>query len=233
MSAVLHVISDRTRHRTPLLEALLLAAEGGADVIQIREKKAPVSETYSFVTELLENLMIKQVSPAVFVNDRVDVALAANVSGVHLAAKSLPIPVVDQLRRRANWFGQIGCSVHSLEEAIAAEQSGADYVTFGHIYASESHPGLPPRGLPALRRVVDALSIPVIAIGGIDRFNLASVLETHCSGVAVIGSVLNATSPFDATRTLKELIHKSQAIPKVPFIGSCRGADQGTGGNAP
>ncbi|MCY0887674.1 MAG: thiamine phosphate synthase [Alicyclobacillaceae bacterium] len=233
MRAVLHVISDRTRHQTPLLEALLLAAEGGADVIQIREKKAPVAETYSFVMELLGHLMHRQSSPALFVNDRVDVALAANVSGVHLAAKSLPIHVVDQLRRQANWYGQIGCSVHSLEEALAAEQSGADYVTFGHIYASESHPGIPPRGLTALRKVVEALSIPVIAIGGIDRFNLASVLDTNCSGVAVIGSVLNATNPFDATRTLKELIDHSRAVPKVPFTWSRRRLDQRNGGIAP
>ncbi|KPV40891.1 thiamine phosphate synthase [Alicyclobacillus ferrooxydans] len=229
MSAVLHVISDRTRHRSPLLEALGLSAEGGADVIQIREKKAPVSETYSLVTELQRQLFAKQQSPALFVNDRVDVAFAANLAGVHLASKSLPIPVVDQLRRRVNWSGQIGCSVHSLDEALAAEQAGVDYVTFGHIYASESHPGMPPRGLYALRRVVEALSIPVIAIGGIDRSNLAPVLETNCSGVAVIGAVLNAANPLEATRALKEIMNDSTALPKIPFVRHQNVSDKGGG----
>lgn len=217
MHAVLHVISDRTRHRRPLLETLVLAAKGGADVIQIREKKAPAGETYDVVLQLQEVLKSQLLKPALFVNDRVDVALSAQLEGVHLAAKSLPLQAVRALRRRAAWSGKIGCSVHSLEEALAAEEFGADYVTFGHIYASESHPGLPPRGVHALRRVVNALSIPVIAIGGIDRTNVDPVLETGCSGIAVIGAILNAEDPLEATRMLKETMARSRHAPKAVF----------------
>lgn len=217
MSAVLHVISDRTRHRLPLLETLVLAAQGGADVIQIREKKAPAAETYKFAIQLQEALEGQMPKPALFVNDRVDVAMSAHLSGVHLAAKSLPLSATHELRLQAKWFGKIGCSVHSLEEALAAEQAGADYVTFGHIYASESHPGVPPRGLHALRRVVDALSIPVIAIGGIDHANVDPVLATGCSGVAVIGAILKAESPLDATRRLRDSMLRLNRVPKVEF----------------
>jgi thiamine-phosphate diphosphorylase len=217
MGAVLHVISDRARHRLPLLEALALAGQGGADVIQIREKKAPAAETYSMAVELQQMLSEPPHRPAIFVNDRVDIALAMPLDGVHLAGKSLPLPVVCQLRERAHWSGQIGISIHSLEEALAAEQAGADYITFGHIFASESHAGLPPRGLYALRRVVEAVSIPVIAIGGIDRTNIHPVLDTGCSGIAVIGAVLNAEDPLEETRRLKDLMEQSASVPKVAF----------------
>lgn len=217
MDAVLHVISDRNRHRLPLLEALAESARGGADVIQIREKKAPASETYELVRALQQICTEERLSSRILVNDRVDIALSAGIAGVHLAAKSLPIPAAAQLRRQIGWSGMIGCSVHSLDEAIRAQGAGADYVTFGHVFASESHPGLPPRGLYALRRVTEALSIPVIAIGGIDRANVGAVLETGCSGVAVIGSVLNAEDPLAAVKRLKEAMKRSGSSPKVPF----------------
>lgn len=222
MNAVLHVISDRIRHRLPLLEALVESAKGGADVIQVREKKAPASETYALVRQLQRSLSKHGLASDIFVNDRVDIAMAASLSGVHLAAKSLPIPVATQLRNQVEWSGYIGCSVHTLDEAMAAEQAGADYVTFGHIFASDSHPGLPPQGLHALRRVVEALTIPVVAIGGIDHTNVDTVLSTACSGIAVIGAVLNADSPLAVTRTLKREIEKSMTLPKVPFWGRNR-----------
>ncbi|WP_284285927.1 thiamine phosphate synthase [Alicyclobacillus fastidiosus] len=180
-------------------------------------KKAPASETYGLVRELQQICTEERLSSRIFVNDRVDIALSTDVAGVHLAAKSLPIPAVAQLRRQTGWHGLIGCSVHALDEAIRAERAGADYVTFGHVFASESHPGLPPRGLYALRRVAEALSIPVIAIGGIDKTNVGAVLETGCSGVAVIGSVLNAEDPLDAVKCLKAAMEKSDVSPKVPF----------------
>lgn len=217
MSAVLHVISDRNRHRLPLLQTLVEAAKGGADVIQIREKKAPASETYALVRQLQAHLSNEGILSTIFANDRTDIAIAANLGGVHLAAKSLPIAVVHKLRSLAGWKGLIGCSAHALDEAIQAEQAGADYVTFGHIFASESHPGLPPRGLNALRRVVEALSIPVIAIGGIHQGNVGAVLATGCSGIAVIGAVLNADDAQDAARNLKQAMEKSGTLPKVSF----------------
>ncbi|MCL6517643.1 thiamine phosphate synthase, partial [Alicyclobacillus sp.] len=191
MNPVLHVISDRQRHALPLPEALTQAALGGADVLQIREKKAPAAEVYALCLEVRERCQAAGVRPQLFVNDRIDVAIALEADGVHLAAKSLPVAVARGLAERSGWKGVIGCSVHSLEEAIAAEASGADYVTFGHVFASESHPGVPPRGLYALRRVVEAVRIPVIAIGGIDPANVAAVLATGCHGVAVIGAVIN------------------------------------------
>ncbi len=202
MSPVLHVLSDRQRHTLPLEVALVAAARGGADVLQIREKKAPAKEIFELVQKIQWRVRELSLPTKIFVNDRVDVALATEADGVHLAAKSLPVKVAVAIRDRSGWQGKIGCSVHTLEEALQAELEGADYVTFGHIYASESHPGQPPRGLFALQKIVQSVSIPVIAIGGIESTNLEPVLTTGCNGVAVIGAVLHHVDPEGAARRL-------------------------------
>lgn len=217
MDAVLHVLSDKARHQRPLLEALVEAAQGGADVIQVREKKAPPADTYAFVQALQQALRAARTSAQIFVNDRSDIAIAADLDGIHLASKSLPIAMVERLRRQSHWAGKIGCSVHALDEAQQAAAAGADYVTFGHIFASASHPTMPPRGLPALRCIVEALSIPVIAIGGITPANVQAVLATGCSGVAVIGAILDVADPRRATERLKEAMGRATVRPKVPF----------------
>ncbi|GGJ01714.1 thiamine-phosphate synthase [Alicyclobacillus cellulosilyticus] len=217
MSFVLHVVSDPKRTALPLFEALVQSARGGADILQVRDKKAPAAETFAFCTRLLEAVRHHGAAPGVIVNDRVDVAMAAGAHGVHLAAKSLPPGAVRRLRAAAGWAGVIGCSVHSYEAAVAAAEQGADYITFGHVFASESHPGVPPRGLHELRRIVEAVPIPVVAIGGIDRTNLDLVLETGVSGIAVIGAVLAQDDPCRAASALKEAMAKSRAKPRHPF----------------
>jgi thiamine-phosphate diphosphorylase len=217
MRAVLHVISDRQRKPVPLLDVLTQAAEGGADVIQIREKKAPALENYQLCTSLKEKLSQMDRTPQLFVNDRVDVAMAVCADGVHLASRSLPPGVVKTVTKQSSWHGLVGVSVHSVEEAKLAAAAGADYVTFGHIFASESHQGEPPRGLLALERVVGAVDIPVIAIGGIDVHNVGPVLDTGCSGVAVIGAVLHHANPRYATERLKEEMDKARTKPRFAF----------------
>ena len=196
---------------------MLLSSIGGADIIQIREKKTPARETYLFCQELQSACENHGLSPGLIINDRIDIAIAANTQGVHLAQKSLPVDVTVQLRQTIHWNGIIGCSIHSFDEALQAYKSGVDYVTFGHVYASESHRGLPPRGIYELARIVSALPIPVIAIGGIDVSNIQSVLSTGCSGVAVIGAILDQDDPKAATTKLKEQIMRSTVRPKVPF----------------
>lgn len=224
MTHVLHVLSDRTRGAAvPLEEALWLAALGGADVIQIREKKAPALAVYEFALSLLARLDERQVPSRVFVNDRLDVAMAVGAAGVHLAAKSIPVAAARKIVDQVGGGLIVGCSVHSLEEAVAAEAAGADYVTFGHIFPTASHPGLPPKGVRQLAQVVEAVSIPVVAIGGMDASNVGEVLATGASGVAVIGAVLEAQDPRAAAERLKEAMARSPASPKVPFPRAHKG----------
>lgn len=217
MRAVLHVVSDRQRSRLPVEQALAQSAAGGADVLQVRQKKQPAAETYALLARLGKIGRDLGTATRLVVNDRMDVAMAAGADGVHLAAKSLPVCVAATVRRASSWSGLIGCSVHALPEALAAMAQGADYVTFGHVFASASHRDLPPRGLEALADIVDALDIPVVAIGGIDGSNLRAVLQTGCSGVAVIGAVMDSDDPRRATENLVDILARASRSPRIPF----------------
>jgi thiamine-phosphate pyrophosphorylase len=148
------------------------------------------------------------------VNDRLDVALASGADGVHLAGQSLPVEAAVQL---AAGRVLVGRSVHALDEAVAVARAGADYVTFGHVFPTSSHPGLPPRGLDQLREIVDAVDIPVLAIGGITVENLDAVLATGCAGVAVISAILSNPDPRDAAARLRRALDTSPRKPRTPW----------------
>jgi thiamine-phosphate pyrophosphorylase len=148
------------------------------------------------------------------VNDRLDVALAAGADGVHLAAQSLPVSEAGLL---AQGKLLIGRSVHSLEDAVQAAKAGADYVTFGHVFPTNTHPGLPPRGLHQLEEIVHKVEVPVLAIGGITTDNLDEVLATGCAGVAVISAILSASDPCQAARNLRLALDNSPHTPRIPW----------------
>lgn len=205
----LHIITDGVKRVSELLPVVTQAAKGGADYIQLRYKSAAASDLYSLGQSILP--YIRQEHAGLLINDRVDVAQALGANGVHLAAKSLPVQAV---RPMVGDNMLIGCSVHSVEEAIQAEKQGASYVTYGHIFTTHSKPGLPPRGVDALQHVVNAVSIPVLAIGGITLETIDQVLKTGVAGIAVIGAVMSQDNPFQATQSLRRKMDESPFAPK-------------------
>jgi len=127
-------------------------------------------------------------SARVLVNDRLDVALAANAAGVHLGEKSLPLEVVCEWRRSAGRLDfLIGVSCHSLETARAAERGGADYIFFGPVFATPSKAAYgAPQGVERLREVCASISIPVAAIGGVSLENARECIAAGAAGIAAI-----------------------------------------------
>lgn len=200
----LHLITDTRLSRAMLLRAIDAAVDVGVDVVQVREKSVAARDLFELVCAVKDCVRSRA---AVIVNDRIDVAAAAQVDGVHLAAKSL---TADLARLVLGPGRYIGVSVHSRPEAEAAERDGADSVTFGHIYNTSSHPDLAPRGLASLRDIVSALHIPVIAIGGITSDFAPEVLAAGASGVAVISAILEAADPSDAARSLRAALDGPQ-----------------------
>jgi thiamine-phosphate pyrophosphorylase len=199
---VLHVIADQGD-----LGALAQALRGGIDAVQVRNKSLPAADLLAAARRAAP--LCQAGGALLLINDRVDVALACGADGVHLAGKSLP-----PADARRIFGGLLGVSVHDLAGALAAARAGADYVTFGHVFPTTSKPGLPPQGLRALRAVVDAVDIPVLAIGGIGPGNAADVLAAGCAGVAVISSILAAKDPEAAARRLRQALDASRAIPR-------------------
>lgn len=209
----LHVITDDRLDLETLLSAVHESASAGADVIQFRSKNRSALEMYQIAQQL--KTAIGSNAARFIINDRVDLALALEVTRVHLGGNSLPI---EAARKLLGPHAVIGRSVHSLEEALQAERSGASYITFGHIFESQSKPGIPPRGLKLLQEIVNQASIPVIAIGGIQEANLEQVLQTGVSGIAVIGAVMRSPNPAAATKELIEQMKQSRYSPKYTWI---------------
>jgi thiamine-phosphate diphosphorylase len=208
----LHVITDGIKRTPELVDSVEKTLRGGADAIQLRYKSAPALDLW----ELGRNIqpIFSRFRGLFLINDRIDVALGLQADGVHLAGKSLPVQVA---KRICGDSFQIGCSVHSVEEAVTAAQQGASYITFGHIFATTSKPGLTPRGIQALYDVVEAVNVPVLAIGGITVETLPEVLQTGCAGVAVIGAVMGKDDPEKASYEIKNVMAASSAKPKHPI----------------
>ncbi len=197
---ILCLVTDRNATAGRSLEqSVLEAVRSGVKLVQLREKGLSARELYNLGCSLRDP--VREAGAALVVNDRVDVALALGVDGVHLGGGSLP---VREARALVGGEKLVGVSVHSLEEALQAEADGADYLGLGTIFETRSHPGRPPAGLELISRVIRAVRIPVVAIGGINRRNARLVMEAGAQGVAVITAILSADDVSDATRSLWE-----------------------------
>ena len=197
----LTLVTDRRQTRDRELVAVVgdcLAA--GLRAVQIREKDLTASELARLCRALREPT--RAAGALLIVNDRVDVALAVEADGVQRTGTSLPLA---DIRAVADKRLRVGASVHSLAEALEAEQDGADWIVFGPIYDTPSKRAWgPPQGLAPLARVAQSVRIPVIAIGGITVERVRQVRETGAHGVAVISAILGADSPAEATRAFLE-----------------------------
>ncbi len=208
----LHLVTEPPRGSRDVVGGVALALDGGVDWVQLRDKAASAHSLLAMARQLRG--VVRQHGASLAVNDRLDVALAAQADGVHLAAQSLP--VADAVALAAGHL-LVGRSVHSLDEAVAAARDRADYVTFGHVFPTSTHPGVPPRGLTQLEQIVQAVDVPVLAIGGITVENLDEVLATGCAGVAVISAILSAADPYAAAAGLRRALDSSHHQPRIPW----------------
>jgi thiamine-phosphate pyrophosphorylase len=169
-----------TEKKSKILKLIEIAVQSKISLIQIREKQLSARLTFQLVAEAAE--ITKNSATKLLVNDRADIALAAEADGVHLTSLSLS---AETIRRALPKNFIVGVSAHTIEEAETAEKQRADFVTFSPIFSS---PGkVNPVGVEKLREVCGRLnSFPVLALGGINETNFAEVLETGASGFAAI-----------------------------------------------
>lgn len=185
-----------------LVAAAAAALEGGATSIQLRSKSASASELHADATKLAT--LAKGSDALLIVNDRLDVALAAGAHGVHLGDDDLPLA---EARRVAPPRFVIGKSVDTVVEAREAQAQGADYLGAGPVYRTGSKADTGPvMGISLLREICAAVSIPVVGIGGITVDGAADVVRAGAAGVAVIGSIMFAADPEEATRRLNGVL---------------------------
>ncbi len=201
---ICYVTDRKMTGRRPLLEVIEAAVAGGLDLLQIREKDLPAGELLELVRCAQDLVKRGRSRCRIVVNDRLDVALAARATGVHLPAEGLPTKAV---RDRARGRFQIGRSVHSAAEAREAAAAGADYLFFGPIFATPSKIACgSPQGIPALRKLAGSARRPVWAIGGINRETIVEIRDIPVAGIAAITAIGAADDPAEAVRALRVLL---------------------------
>ncbi len=200
------ILTESARMKPDFESALLEACLGGAKWFCIREKShAPreVLEVFARGSRIAEKFGART-----FLNGRSDLARAAHADGLHLPEQEISPAMARPL---LGFHAPIGVSVHDLESAKRAETEGANYLVFGPVFETQSHPGAAPAGLETLQKMTASVSIPVFAIGGISTKNAASCLGAGAAGVAVISGVWDAPNISQAVKDLRAALGEVDA----------------------
>lgn len=198
ISSKLYLITDRTvllktpndeLQTTNLFAAIEEALKGGIRAVQLREKDLGIRDLLKMAYELRK--ITAGYAAKLFINDRVDVAIAADADGVHLGQGSMPAHAA---KKASDNKLTVGVSTHTIEEALFAEKDGADFITFGPVYPTPSKLKYgKPVGINALRNVASEINIPVFAIGGITEERVNEVMDCGADGIALISAILGSS----------------------------------------
>lgn len=175
--------------------------EGCVDMIQLRGKGKSLDELTGYAARLHE--ITARSSTPLIVNDHAEIARRVPVEGVHVGQDDVLIEVA---RRKVGRAVLIGKSTHSLEQALAAQREGADYIGFGPIFATPTKPDYAPIGLTNIRRVHAEINLPIFCIGGINIDNLQSVIDAGAKRVVMVSALLKAHSIVDYARCATDML---------------------------
>jgi thiamine-phosphate pyrophosphorylase len=198
----------------PLEDVVAQAVHGGVNLVQLREKDLPSGQLYALARRLRE---VTSGKALLFVNDRVDVAIACGADGVQLGEEGLPL---DAARQVSGGRLLLGRSVHSVEGAAQAEANGADLLIVGTIFPTGSHPGAATGGVGLLEQVRKRVSIPFLAIGGVKADNVESVMKAGAAGAAVITAITLSESPAQASREMMSRMKAAWDSMQRKVVGS-------------
>jgi thiamine-phosphate pyrophosphorylase len=176
--------------------------EGGVDLIQLRGKERPIEELVDLASTLHE-LTVRSSTPLI-VNDYVEIAIRVPVEGVHVGQDDDAVAAV---RRRVDREILVGKSTHSIDQALAGQREGADYLGFGPIFATPTKPDYQPIGLKEIEDVHRDVVLPIFCIGGIKIDNLKDVITAGARRVAIVSGLLQAPDIAKYARTCKNLLN--------------------------
>jgi thiamine-phosphate pyrophosphorylase len=183
------------------LEVLEGVIKGGARIVQLREKEATGRELYQQAVRFRE--ITARAGVLLIINDRIDIALAVDADGVHLGQDDLPLGAARKLGPELI----IGASTHSLEEAVRAQEEGADYVNIGPIFPTSTKAGAVRfLGPEAISRISPSLTVPFTVMGGIHSENLHEVIRHGARRVAMVSEITQAPDIAEAVRKLRKTI---------------------------
>lgn len=184
------LITDTARfHGEPFFDTVRAALTGGVDAVLVREKRMDSARLLAFAAELRQ--ITRQFQASLIIHSQLDIALAIDADGIHLAAAD--IPHLPRLRGHLSHPDQtLSASCHNRDEVAQAAALGADFVTLSPLFATASHPGTEPLGVASFKRIAAEATLPVVALGGIDRHNCARIQGFP---LAVISAIAAADEP--------------------------------------
>ena len=199
----LYAITDRRAlpAGVTLAQAVEAALDGGVTCLQLREKTASAGEILTLARTLLPLCRARKVP--LLINDRVDIALAAGADGVHLGQDDLPLP---EARALLGPDRILGATAHTVEEALWAQAEGADYLGVGAMFPTGTKTDTVPTSADTLKAICAAVSIPVVAIGGVNARNLPTLAGTGIAGAAVVSAIFSQSDLTAAARTLRTAV---------------------------
>jgi thiamine-phosphate pyrophosphorylase len=200
----LYLVTDRDIAKRPLEKIVQEAVAGGVTCVQLREKYI---DTRKFIEEAITiKKILEGLNVPLIINDRIDIALAVNAEGVHLGQSDMPL---EMARNICGDEMIIGISAESVEDAAAAERNGANYVAVSPVFSTPTKTNTAiPLGLDGIRKIKNAVKIPVIGIGGINHSNAGLVIQNGADGVAVVSAIMGASDAEEAARGLRKILLK-------------------------
>lgn len=195
----IYLVTDESTPVDALLEIARQAVKGGVSMVQLREKHSTGKDFYEKAKRLKE--MLDRYHVPLFINDRIDIALAVGASGVHIGQKDLPLSVVKKILPPTM---TVGISVSTVEQAKEAEQNGANYIGVGAVFPTKTKKDarVLPEGM--LSAIIEAVNLPVYAIGGINPENIHTLKGEGLAGVSVVSAIMDAEKPVHAAALLKK-----------------------------
>ena len=197
----LYLVTDRSFLQGRTLAACVEeACRNGATLVQLREKDA--SSRFFYEEALAVREVTRKLEVPLIINDRLDIALAVGADGLHVGQEDLPLSIA---RRQLGQEALIGVSVHSVAEAVVAQEGGADYVGIGSLFPTSTKKDVQQLSWADVQARREVLRIPAVGIGGIAAGNLQEVRQSGLAGAAVVSAILGAEDIGGATRKLRQI----------------------------
>ncbi|OPJ62960.1 thiamine phosphate synthase [Clostridium chromiireducens] len=197
----IYLVTDRDLMSTETLEeAIEQAILGGCTLVQLREKDCSSLDFY--ITAVRVKEITDKYNVPLIINDRLDIALAVDAAGVHVGQSDMPATIVRKI------IGEdkiIGVSTGSLEQALKAQEDGADYIGVGAMYATGTKKDANPTSMEELKKIRENISIPIVVIGGINKDRVRDFENMGIDGLAIVSAIIAQRDITEATKELKNI----------------------------